>query len=440
MRCGGLLSAGALLAWLALPPSVTEDKLPEPIWVRGVTPTPQALQIVGILQDAASEGLDPQSYDGPVWDARLAALRDGSLSPGQFNSELSVAVVKYASDRRFGRANPNPLPDVDIAAWVFQRLAKSNDPSATLQQLDPPFEGYRSLRAALADYQRSSAQNAGQNLPVAEKPGEQKRRIRQIQLSLERWRWLPRGQPGPSIIVNVPEFRLRALDGSGKIQLSMKIVVGKAHGLHTPAFSAEMKYLIFRPYWNVPAGIQQNEIIPQLEKNPSYLAVNDFQVTDSRGHVVSGGAVSSAILAALRGGELQIRQRPGPKNALGGLKFVLPNPNDIYLHDTPAKALFAHARRDFSHGCIRLERAADLAAWLLQDRPGWTKPKILAAMSVGPWARQVNLSQPIPVHIVYQTAVADKDGKAHFFDDIYGLDEALLRQLAAVAPGWHPRG
>src|SRR5262249_45652666 len=142
---------------------------------------------------------------------------------------------------------------------------------------------------------------------------------------------------------------------------------------------------------------------------------------------VSTGRVSSEILNGLRSGEFQIRQRPGPKNALGGLKFELPNPYDVYLHDTPSRSLFAHARRDFSHGCIRVEKAAVLAAWILRDRPEWTKERILAAMSSGKLARQVNLSHPIPAYIVYQTTIVGEDGVTHFFNDIYGLDEALYR-------------
>jgi murein L,D-transpeptidase YcbB/YkuD len=445
MRCRTLLLAGALLIWPALQPDCTNpdctnNDSPQPIWVRDITPTPQALQIISILKDAASEGLDPERYDASLWDDRLDALQNGSLSPGQFNSELSLAVLRYASDRRLGRANPNPPRDVDMAAWVFQRLAVSNDPSAMLEELDPPFEGYRRLRAALADYQQLSEDAASEESGSVKKMGEQSHHIRQILISMERWRWLPRDRPGPSIIVNIPEFRLRALDASGKTELSMKVVVGKVQGLHTPAFSADMQYLIFRPYWNVPPSIQHKELIAEIEKDPSYLANNDFEVTDSRGHVVSRGAVSSAVLQGLRSGQLQIRQRPGAKNALGGLKFVLPNSNDVYLHDTPAKALFTRARRDFSHGCIRLEKAADLAAWVLQDHPEWTKARILAAMSSGPPARQINLSEPIPVHIVYQTAVAAEDGKTYFVDDIYGLDEALYRQLTTAAPGPRPRG
>jgi murein L,D-transpeptidase YcbB/YkuD len=156
-------------------------------------------------------------------------------------------------------------------------------------------------------------------------------------------------------------------------------------------------------------------------------------VIDPSGRVVSAGAISSGVLAGLQDGKFQIRQRPGAKNALGGVKFMLPNPNDVYLHDTPSRQLFSRTRRDFSHGCIRLERAVDLAVWVLRDRPAWTRGRIQAAMTAGGPPLQVNLSHPIPVLIVYQTAVAGDDGLAYFFDDIYGQDDVLDQQL--ISPG-----
>jgi murein L,D-transpeptidase YcbB/YkuD len=478
----------------------------KPIWLLNNEPTPQALKTIEALKDAGSEGLDPRNYDGPLWDGRLSAVRSGAITPNRFDLALSVSALRYTSNRRFGRANPSPVRDADIATWVFQRLASSNEPRAALQELDPPFEDYRRLRAALAAYQ-GAAQGDSQKLPVPKRPVEpgqpyddaarlaavlrrtgdlpsggapsksgkyegalaqavkrfQSRhgldpdgrlgpktleelntrlahRAGQLLLAMERWRWLPRDQPGPSIIVNIPEFRLRALNASGKTELAMRVVVGKAHGFHTPQFSADMKYLIFRPYWNVPPSIQHKELIPEIEEDASYFLNNNFEVTNSGGAVVSTGRVSNEILQGLRSGAFQIRQRPGPKNALGGLKFVLPNPHDVYLHDTPSRRLFAQGRRDFSHGCIRLEKAAALAAWILEDRPEWKKERILAAMSSGALARQVNLSHPIPVHIVYQTAVVGENGVTYFFDDIYGLDEALYRQLTTAAPFPHPRG
>jgi L,D-transpeptidase YcbB len=200
-----------------------------------------------------------------------------------------------------------------------------------------------------------------------------------------------------------------------------------------------MKSVIFRPYWNVPLSIQIKELIPEIQKDPSYLTKNDYEVTDSSGKMVSSGAVSQGIMEGLRSGKLQIRQRPGPKNALGGVKFVLPNEHDVYLHDTPARELFAKSRRDFSHGCIRLENALELAVWVLHDRPEWTRERVQAAIE-GRETIEVPLPQPIPVRIEYQTAAVGEDGSVYFFDDIYGLDEALEEQLTTAGLGPRPRG
>jgi L,D-transpeptidase YcbB len=413
----------------------------QPIWVRDNTPTPQALAVIAALEGAAVEGLDPKSFDAGLWQARIADLHRGALSTAHFDLELSVSAMRYASCLRFGCANPNPnMEGFDLAAWVGATLAVSNDPAAALQQLDPPSEDYRRLKAALANYVRIAWEDGrlgpetieALNTPLVD-------RVQKLHLAMERVRWLPREVSQRSIVVNIPEFRLRALDASGKTELQMKVVVGKAQGLQTPGFSADMKDVIFRPYWNVPPSIQVKELIPEIQKDPSYLTENDYEITNSGGKVVSSGAVSQWIMVGLRSGKLQIRQRPGPRNALGGVKFVLPNDHDVYLHDTPARQLFAKSRRDFSHGCIRLENALELAVWVLQDRPEWTRARIQAAIEGGKTI-EVPLPQPIPVRIEYQTAAVGEDGSVYFFDDIYGLDEALEEQLTNGGLGPRPRG
>ncbi|MBV8844359.1 MAG: L,D-transpeptidase family protein [Bryobacterales bacterium] len=265
-------------------------------------------------------------------------------------------------------------------------------------------------------------------------------RARQLELAMERYRWIPRDSSRPSIVVNIPEFRLRAFDPSGgQPVLDMKVVTGQAQQLQTPVFGADMRYVIFRPYWNVPVTIVRKEVLPAITRDRSYLEKNDYEVTTPAGKVVSSGAVSDQILAGLRSGKLEVRQRPGPKNALGGVKFVLPNENDVYLHDTPARSLFSRTRRDFSHGCIRLEKPVDLAVWVLRDRPEWTRDKIEEAMN-GSMPVQVPLSNPIPVSIVYWTAVVAEDGTTYFFNDIYGQDEELDRQITSGGYGPRPRG
>jgi L,D-transpeptidase YcbB len=259
------------------------------------------------------------------------------------------------------------------------------------------------------------------------------RRVRQMQLTLERWRWLPDSYQRAPIVANIPEFRLRAYDKDFNIGVTMNVVVGKAYGHDTPVFSDTMEYVVFRPYWEVPYSITRAELIPHLMRDPDYLAKKDFEIVDSKQNVVSSGTVTSEVLSELRAGKLFIRQKPGPMNSLGLVKFLFPNSYNVYMHDTPAAELFSKSRRDFSHGCIRLERPADLAAWVLRDNPGWTPDRIRAAMN-GSTTQQVNLAHPIPVLIVYATVIVLEDGLVHFYDDIYGHDETLEKVLAKGYP------
>lgn len=260
------------------------------------------------------------------------------------------------------------------------------------------------------------------------------RRIRQMQLTLERWRWLPDSYQKSPIVANIPEFRLRGYDKDFKVGVTMNVVVGKAYGGHnTPVFSDTMEYVVFRPYWEVPYSITRGEMVPHIVKDPDYLAKKGFEVVDSKQNVVADGTVTPEVLSQLRAGKLFVRQKPGPKNALGLVKFIFPNSYNVYMHDTPATELFAKSRRDFSHGCIRLERPADLAAWVLRNNPGWTPERIRAAMNGGT-TQQVNLAQPIPVLILYATVIVLEDGIVHFYDDIYGQDAALDKALAKGYP------
>ena len=258
-------------------------------------------------------------------------------------------------------------------------------------------------------------------------------RIRQMQLTLERWRWLPVSLRSAAIVVNIPEFRLRAYDENYKILLSMNVVVGKAYRHDTPVFSDSMQYVVFRPYWNVPYSIAKAEFLPRVAHDPEYLAKKGFEVVNSSQDVVTSGAVTGDMLAQLRAGKLHIRQMPGPKNSLGLVKFIFPNSSNVYMHDTPAQEFFAKERRDFSHGCIRLEKPADLAVWVLRENQGWDMERVRAAMNGTP-NQQVNLAHPIPLFIVYGTVVVTEDGTVHFYDDIYGHDAALEKTLAKGYP------
>lgn len=258
-------------------------------------------------------------------------------------------------------------------------------------------------------------------------------RVTQIQLTLERWRWLPLSFGGAPIVVNIPEFRLRAYDDNLKLAFTMNVVVGKAYSHLTPVFTGRMEYVIIRPYWNVPYSIVKAEILPALARNPGYLEKENFEIVDARQNPVGAGGVTPEILQQLRSGRLMIRQRPGSKNSLGLIKFMFPNEFDVYMHDTPAMSLFSRSRRDFSHGCIRVERPVDLAVWVLRNNPGWDDSKIQAAMN-GSQTVRVDLAKSVPVIIIYGTVFVADDGTVHFFDDIYGHDAALEQALANGYP------
>ena len=258
-------------------------------------------------------------------------------------------------------------------------------------------------------------------------------RVRQLELALDRWRQLPYDPSRRAILLNLPEFRLRAFDTGHQPALEMKIVIGRARRLQTPLLSSELNSVLFRPYWNVPFSIQRKELVPHIKRDPSYISKNDFEVVTSKGEVVDQDEVSETLLAQLRSGKLHLRQRRGPKNSLGLVKFVFPSEYDVYMHDTPAKSLFARARRDFSHGCIRLERATDLAEWVLNDESGWPRERIEEAME-GTESTSVKLKHPIPVRTIYVTAVVAENGEVRFFEDIYGQDAAFEQELAGDQP------
>ena len=258
-------------------------------------------------------------------------------------------------------------------------------------------------------------------------------RVRQMQLTLERWRWLPVSYQQTPIVANIPEFHLRVYDDKFRIAMQMNVVVGKAYDHNTPVFSDTMQYVVFRPYWSVPYSIAKAEFLPRIARDPDYLAKKGFEVVNSRQEVVTSGTVTSDMLAQLRAGKLFIRQLTGPKNSLGLVKFIFPNSYNVYMHDTPAQEFFAKSRRDFSHGCIRLEKPADLAVWVLRNNPGWDMARVRAAMNGTP-NQQVNLAHPIPVLILYATVIVTEDGIVHFYDDIYGHDAALEKVLAKGYP------
>jgi L,D-transpeptidase YcbB len=243
------------------------------------------------------------------------------------------------------------------------------------------------------------------NVPAAE-------RRRQVELNLERWRWLPESLGEKYIEVNIPAYELEVVE-HGVPTLAMRVVVGKPY-LPTPAFSDEIERLVLNPAWHVPSSIVASEILPAIEKDPGYLDKENMEIVGGSGRT------------------LQVRQRPGPGNSLGQVKFDLPNRWNVYLHDTPADRLFARVTRSLSHGCIRLERPLDLATLLLAGEKGWSRERIEEAIARGA-TLAVPLAQPVPVHIVYWTAWVGRDGELRFRDDPYRVDAKLAQALRSAA-------
>ena len=239
------------------------------------------------------------------------------------------------------------------------------------------------------------------NIPIESK-------IKQMLINLERMRWMPVPNEGKRVVVNIPEFKLYVYEGADTV-LSTDIVVGKA-AHRTVVFSDRIKHVVFSPYWNIPRSIVRNEILPAIDRDSRYLTRHNMEVTGNRN------------------GLPVIRQRPGKKNALGRVKFIFPNRYSIYLHDTPAKALFQRTKRTFSHGCIRVADPAELASYLLKNNPAWGEQEIKKAMHADS-EKWVALDEPVPVYISYFTAWVNQNGEVNFRDDVYGHDEKLAEHL-----------
>jgi murein L,D-transpeptidase YcbB/YkuD len=314
---------------------------------------------------------------------------------------------------------------------IAQRLVVTGDYSGPIDASDTGYRG--ELVDAVRRFERrhglepdgivSASVAAEMNVPV-------ERRIEQIQLNLERFRWLPRDLGDRYILVNIPEYRLEVWD-HGQVPLAMKVVVGKKD-TPTPIFDDEMTHLIFAPYWNVPDSIAESETLPNVMRDPSFLEKTNMEVLDRSGHVVDPATIDLSAPGAYR-----FRQRPGASNSLGSVKFMFPNQFNVYLHDTPADSLFARATRSFSHGCVRVEQPEALAEYVLRDQPEWTRERIESAMHASE-ETTVKLKSPLPVYLGYWTARVTPDGIVQFRKDIYGIDErqtGLLVKLLHIEAG-----
>ena len=482
-------------------------------WIRDGQPTPQAIELIHVLQDADREGLRPEDYDASRWADRLTLLNGPHEQSVEapFDAALTVCVMRYLSDLHVGRINPqhlgfefdNSQGKLDLPQFMRYTLVNGSNLRSQIAEIEPPFEGYRRLRDALPHYEELAKKDTGEKLPpyIRAQPGNlyghiarvaallrllgdlpqnatvppnadkyegvlidvvkhfQQRhglaptgeidiktiaemnvplrdRVEQIRLGLERYRWLPHDFTNSAVVINVPEFRLYCFEGD-RPRLTMTVNVGDQYDFQTPMFEKNMLYVVFRPYWIPPSSIFRREILPDLVKHPS-LDVIDLELVRPNGQIIKSGSITPAMFQQIRTGALSPRAPPGPDNALGLVKFMFPNKHAVYIHDTPAsdERFYGHARAS-SHGCIQAEKPAELAAWVLRNNPGWDLEQVERAMHQGRNDLRVNLASPIPVLVVYQTALAEENGEVHFFHDIYLHDATLERALAKGRP--YPR-
>ena len=327
-----------------------------------------------------------------------------------------------------------PYPGV-VRLGRFLQVIGDIPPDAQLNPNATVYDG--ALVAGVKHYQDRHGETPTGNLDartINELNTPPAARIRQIKLTLERWRWIPHSFPQPPVVVNLPEYRVRAMNPDGTVAFYKNVIIGKAYGHKSPVFEKEIQYVVFRPYWNVTPTIQRNEIVPHIQKDPNYIAKHDFEVVTPQGEVVTDNQVSPEILEGIRSLHLMVRQKPGDTNSLGLVKIIFPNPENVYLHGTDAPELFSPDVRDFSHGCVRVEKPADLVAWVLRNNPGWDLERVKTTMNGEKNNLQVNLATRIPVLIVYGTATVNEENQIRFFDDIYGYDAELDKALAREHP------
>jgi len=439
------------------------------VWTAGGAPTREAELALMALEHAGEDGLDPASYH--VNEIRMRRRATTAEGGAEFELLLTDGLLRFARDLRSGRSLLRTLDrDVELPAQPFDPSRALNDALNSgrlpefLETLAPPHLAYDRLKRALARYQRIadaggwepiqepmldsldiespqtsrlakrlSIEDAGLTADPTQDPkaalqefqqhhgleadgrlGQKtmealnvpaSARIDAIEANMERWRWLPRDLGRRYILVNAADATLEVVDG-GHVVLKSKVIVGKP-STRTAIFTANITAVTFNPDWKIPAPIARNEILPKARRNPNYLSKN---------HIVIGPSGA-------------LRQLPGPDNALGLLKMEMPNRFDEYLHDTPARTLFARPERHLSHGCMRVEQIQKLASFAMTGDPEKGLSDIQAAIAEGA-NKRVSLEAALPVFVIYWTVVANEDGSVDFLRDVYGRDQRLLTSLA----------
>lgn len=459
-------------------------------------PTAPALQAISLFDAAHQHGLTPDHYrptsppsQGDLFDSELSRgllryLQDlhlGRVNGHALGYHLSprtdtidlTALVREAAAGRVTEIAYSLLPRMrqyaalQHALVTYRELAAADMPppvtsSTTVVRLYDTFPGAPALRRyliALGDVPPDTADLSADVFTVALSDGvtrfQQRHglkadgtlgrdtqnalrvplatRVRQIEMALERLRWLPRDPQGPVLIVNIPMFRVWSWEATptrAAAPIDLKVIVGRARGTPTPVFSATLETVVFRPYWNVPTSILINETLPAIRKNANYLVKNDMEIVRGDGDRPEIVPLTEEALGLLAQGKLRVRQRPGRTNSLGLIKFVFPNDMAVFMHGTPAVDLFERERRDLSHGCVRVEDPVTLAEWVLNSSD-WSREAVIAA-TAGTDSRSVPVPQPIHVVLFYSTAAVMPDGVLHFAPDLYGHDIRLSRALAEV--------
>ncbi|MEN8782400.1 MAG: L,D-transpeptidase family protein [Desulfobacterales bacterium] len=475
----------------------------QPFWIEDGKPGPRAADILAVLEDAESQGLEPASYFVDKIHQYWGSQDTAGLV--RLDILLTLGMMRYVADQHEGRIEPREVDpelfatarDVEVDWDALRKMAfEAPDMKAFLDQQAPPFLQYRELQKKLAEYRALAAKGGWTSISAGEtlKPGMenprvnmvrkrlavtgdlapenmdsavfdtaleeavkrfQKRhnltpdgavgkqtlaamnvpvetRIDQIVLNMERYRWLKRTIMGDRLVaVNIAGFEAVA-GKAGKFDVTMPVIVGKTYH-ETPVFSDTIKYVVFNPYWNLTPSIARNETLPKLKKDSHYLKKHNMRIFKGWGPdapELDATKIDWSKVSKKDMNRYRVRQDPGPDNALGTLKLVFPNKYNVYLHDTPAHGLFKKEQRAFSHGCIRMDRPAEMAAWVLGgEEKGWSLARVNEIIASR--KRQVAvLDQPVPVYILYRTAfVNPEDHTLYFYEDIYGRDKLLAKAL-----------
>ena len=374
----------------------------------------QLVEASARLRNVVERGGWPRVTPGPRLDLaargpRVAELRTRLLASGDLEGSMSGGGPSVAGDPAAGTLDA-------LAADRFD------------EQLDEAVRRFQARHGLEVDGIVGRATAAALNVPA-------EKRLRQVAINLDRWRWLPADLGERHIEVNVPAFDLSVVEG-GRTVRRHRVVVG-IEDRQTPMLSGTMTQVVLSPSWTVPPTVAAEDLLPQIRRDPGVLAAQRMTLMErSSGAVIDPMTLNWSLVTATElNSRYLLRQAPGPSNALGTVKFAFSNGHSVFLHDTPAQALFERSVRDFSSGCIRVQNAIDLAVYVLADQPEWTRERIETVASSGV-ERAVLLTRGIPVHLMYWTAWVGEDEVLHFRDDLYGRDETVRRALLIPPSCW----